>query len=71
MVTIDGKNFTMNPATTFDYGGPVYNTSFTYQYTIPENTQTEKIVSLGEIAYTMHYKGMIERTVFSSLMIKT
>ena len=61
MVTIDDKNFAMTPATTFDYGGPVYNTSFTYEYTIPENSQTKKIVSLGDIVYTMNYKGSIER----------
>ncbi len=60
-VTVDGKTYQMNPATTVDYGDKIYNTSYEYNLDAGVNPAGVNTRSLGDIIYKMSYKGTTDR----------
>lgn len=59
-VKINGKTYTMSPATTKSPGSGIYPTTFSYAYTIPSFTGTARNVDLGAPVYSMNYRGSVK-----------
>lgn len=57
-VKLNGKSYTMTPATKTVSGSGIYETTYTYGYTMPSFTGTPRNVDLGTPEYRMEYKGV-------------
>ncbi len=54
---VGDDSLVMTPGTTFDYGGPIYNTTYKATYTFPKATSTTGLRSLGSPVFEMTFKG--------------
>lgn len=59
-VSLGGKSYAMNPATTKSPGTGLYPTTFTCTYTVPTYTGKARVVELGAPVYTLKYKGTVK-----------
>ncbi|MGB3367667.1 MAG: family 10 glycosylhydrolase, partial [Acidaminobacteraceae bacterium] len=56
-VEFNGNSYKLDPKTTYSPENGIYNTTYSYTYTIGKYEGTSKIYDLGSATYSMTYKG--------------